>query len=103
MRWICIGCSLTIVWSCLAAAAQNAADDAYAARDICVGVAANFANLPPGSKGSFNAGKFRLDLDSGRVTVFEGAVPVGQIAQFDFKSYTSCIDNTMKTFNERRK
>ena len=86
------------------AKADDATDDAFAARDICVGVAAKFINANPGAVITFNAGKFKIEKGAeGRVTVFEDSVSIGQLPSFDYRSYTACIDSTMKVLDARRK
>src|SRR5262245_2136013 len=87
-----------------AARSDEATDDAYAARDICTGLAANYANLPPGATFTYNAGKFKIDGQAGgRVTIFEGAVQVGQIQNLDYKNFVSCTKDFMQSFETRRK
>jgi hypothetical protein len=98
-----IGVSL-VLFACMInhTTAQNAASDAYAARDICVGIAAKFANAAEGSLISYNAGKFKIEGNvGGQVTVFEGTSPIATIPNFTYDNYTSCIDSTLEAIRER--
>ena len=71
---------------------QDATSDAYAARDICVGVAAKFVNAPAGAEISYENGKFKIaGTVGGQATVFEGAASVGTISDFDYRNYTQCV------------
>lgn len=95
--------ALALGWG-LSARADEATDDAYTARDICVGLAANYLNAPPGTSFSYNAGKWKVEgTAGGRATVYEGANIVGQIQNLDYKNYTACTENFMKTFDAKRK
>lgn len=58
-------CSLVVAGGCFGAAAQDTTDDAYTARDICVGVAANFANLPPAPRVYLTLGSLDLSWSRG--------------------------------------
>jgi hypothetical protein len=87
----------------LAAQQQSAdIDRAQAARDICAGIAAKFANSP-GAKISFESGRFRVDNATGTLTVFESAVPVAQIPGFTFTAYAICLDKLIEGFEKGRK
>ena len=101
--------ALNVVYTAIALAisgaftalAQDVPNDGYAARDICVGVAAQFGN----AKGlTFNAGKFKVNKETdGQITIFENNVQVGQIPNFDYSNYTTCIEKTMKLLIDSRK
>jgi hypothetical protein len=86
------------------ALAQDATEDAYAARDVCVGFAANYINAPPGTSFTYNAGRFRIVGTVGqRATIFEGSTQVASIPNFNYKDYTTCVDNTLKSMAAGRK
>jgi hypothetical protein len=86
------------------ALAQDATSDAYAARDICVGVAAKFLHAPPGTPFSYNAGKFKIEGTVGeQATIFDDSVPIATIPNFNYKDYTTCVDSTLKGIREKQK
>ena len=79
------------------AAADEATDAAFAARDICIGVAAKFGH---GNGLTFDAGKFKVDKGTnGQITIFENSVPLGQIPNFDYSNYTTCVSKFVDIFD----
>ncbi|MBR0941584.1 hypothetical protein [Bradyrhizobium liaoningense] len=64
----------------------------YAARDVCVGIAAKFANTPdPDSEITYDQGKFKVVRAKSGVTVFEDSVVISQMPKFDYGNYTQCL------------
>src|ERR1043165_9830331 len=57
----------------------------YAARDVCVGVLAKWANTPdPDGEISYDQGKFKVVRSKSGITVFENNVEIGQLSKFDY-------------------
>jgi hypothetical protein len=84
--------------------AQEATSDAYAARDICVGVAAKFAHAAPGASITYNSGKFKIEGSAGgQVTVFEDSIPIATMQDFNYKDFSECIDKTLKGIQANEK
>jgi hypothetical protein len=64
----------------------------YAARDLCVGPIAKFANTPdPEGEVSFDEGKFKVVRAKGSVTIFEDSDKI-EISKFDYSNYKECIE-----------
>ncbi|MBR0941583.1 hypothetical protein [Bradyrhizobium liaoningense] len=88
----------------LTAGAQSADEQrALLARDICVGVAAKFANGPPGSDISFQSGKFSVRGANGSLTIFENAVSIANIPGFNYSNYNNCLDTLISGFEQNRR
>ena len=84
-------------------AAQNADDNIrvlYAARDLCVGVLAAYANAPDkNAEISFDQGEFKVTIKEKGigVTVLQGSKVFAEVPKFDYASYTACLDNMTKS------
>src|ERR1700731_3416446 len=98
---------ITILLCCVAEgrsfAQESSADErrALISRDVCVGIAANFASANDGDI-TFQAGHFRVEKAHGSVTVFEGAVRVTEIPGFTYLSYNDCPPRSITSKNPRR-
>ncbi|WFU70025.1 hypothetical protein [Bradyrhizobium sp. CB2312] len=65
----------------------------YAARDLCVGPIARFANTPdPESAVSYDQGKFKIIRSKEGITVLEDNVQIAQFPKFDYSKYTECLE-----------
>jgi hypothetical protein len=66
----------------------------YAARDLCTGPIATFANTPdPESAISYDAGEFKIIRAKGSITIMKNGVEVEKLAKFDYSAYADCIKN----------
>jgi hypothetical protein len=82
--------------------AQDALSEAYAARDLCTGMAARWINVPVGTA-TYENGKFKVERGAtGQITIFEDAVPFAQIPQFDYNKYELCVEKMIQGFDARR-
>jgi hypothetical protein len=77
-------------------------DRALVARDLCVGIAAKFANSP-GANISFQSGQFKVDNANGTLTVFENTVPIAQIPGFTYTAYSQCLDRLIEGFDKGKR
>jgi hypothetical protein len=86
-------------------AQDNPVDErrAYIARDVCVGMGANFANAPDGGDISFQAGRFTVQRGRGTITIFEGAVKLLEMPGFTYQSYTLCLDRLIAGLESTRR
>jgi hypothetical protein len=65
----------------------------YAARDLCLGPIAKFANTPdPESAVSYDQGKFKIIRSKQGITVLEDNVQIAQFSKFDYSQYRECLE-----------
>lgn len=65
----------------------------YAARDLCLGPIAKFANTPdPESSVSYDQGKFKVIRSKQGITVLEDNLQIAQFPKFDYANYTECLE-----------
>lgn len=65
----------------------------YAARDLCVGPIAKFANTPdPESAVSYDQGKFKIIRSKEGITVLEDNIQIAKFDKFDYSNYVLCLE-----------
>jgi hypothetical protein len=66
----------------------------FAARDICVGVIAKFANTPDpagDTELTYEQGQFKIIRARTKITILDNNVKVAELPKFDYSSYVDCV------------
>jgi hypothetical protein len=92
MRRHCVIAGLFVLYNVGQAYAADNSKVLYAARDVCVGVIAKFANSPdPETEITYDQGKFKVVRSKSGVTILEDNVPITQMQKFDYANYNECL------------
>jgi hypothetical protein len=94
----------TFYWGQIAAAQTPAPSETdnkikllYAARDLCAGVIAKFANSPdPDAEISYEHGKFKVVRAKSSLTILENNVPVAEVGKFNYSDYNACTQTILQ-------
>lgn len=93
-------CAIAVILVVSNTMQSRAADNTkalYAARDVCVGIIAKFANSPdPDSDITYDQGKFKVVRSKSGVTILEDNVPITQMQKFDYANYNACVQEAIK-------